>query len=57
MDTTAEQHDSTHTIAGITKLNNFEFTLIDSVTCRRAYGVGPCDVIKLDALSSRSSGE
>ena len=57
MDTIAEQQEMTQTIAGITKLNNFEFTSTDSVTCWRAYGVGPGDVIKLDALSSKSSGE
>ena len=57
MDTIAEEDDSTQTIAGIIELNNFEFTLTDSVTCWRKYGVGPGDVIKLDALSSRSSGE
>ena len=50
MDTIAEQHDSSKTIAGITKLTIFEFTLTDSVTCWRAYGVGPGDVIKLDEL-------
>ena len=57
MDTFAAQQDSTQTIAGITKLNNFEFTLTDSVTFWRAYGVGPGEVIKLDVLSSRCSGE
>lgn len=57
MDTIAEQQETTQTVAGITKLNNFEFNSTDSVTCWRAYGVGPGDVIKLDALSSKSSGE
>lgn len=60
MDTIAEQQETTQTIAGIAKLNNFEFTSTDSVTCWRAYGVGPAspsEVIKLDALSSKSSGE
>ena len=57
MDTISEKQDTTQTIAGITKLNNFEFTSTDSITCWRACGVGPGDVIKLDALSSRSSGE
>ena len=42
---------------GITKLNNFEFTSTGTVTCWRAYGVGRGDVIKLDASSSKSSGE
>ena len=57
MDTIAETQDTTQTIAGITKLNNFEFTSNDSITCWRAYGVGSGNVIKLDASSSRSSGE
>ena len=57
MDTIAETQDTTQTIAGITKLNNFEFTSTDSITCWRAYGVGSGNVIKLDASSSRCSGE
>jgi len=57
MDTIAETQDTAQTIAGITKLNNFEFTSTDTVTCWRVYGVGPGDVIKLDASSFRSSGE
>ena len=57
MDTIAETQDTAQSIAGITKLNNFEFTKTGTVTCWRAYGVGRGDVIKLDAWSSRSSGE
>ena len=53
MDTIAETQDTAQTIAGITKLNNFEFTSTGTVTCWRAYGVGRGDVIKLDASSSR----
>lgn len=52
MDTIAETPDTSQTIAGITKLNNFEFTSTDSVTCWRAYGVGHGKVIKLDTSSS-----
>ena len=57
MDAIAETQDTAQTIAGITKLNNFEFTSTGTVTCWRAYGVGRGDVIKLDASSSRSTGE
>ena len=57
MDTIAETQDTAQTIAGITKLNNFEFPTIGTVTCWRAYGVGRGDLIKLDASSSRSTGE
>jgi len=57
MDTIAETQDMVQTIAGITKLNNFEFTSTNTVTCWRAYGVGPGDVIKLDVSSFRSTGE
>ena len=57
MDTIAETQDTAQTVANITKLNNFEFTSTDTVTCWRAYGVGPGDVIKLDVSSFRSSGE
>jgi len=57
MDTIAETQDSAQTVASITRLNNFEFTSTDTVTCWRAYGVGPGDVIKLDVSSFRSSGE
>lgn len=57
IDTIAQQQDSTQITAGITKLNNFKFTVTDSVSCWHAYGVGPGDVVKLDALSSRYSGE
>ncbi|KAJ7334411.1 hypothetical protein OS493_014722 [Desmophyllum pertusum] len=55
MDTIAETPDTSQTIAGITKLNNFEFTSTDSVTCWRAYGVGHGKVIKLDTSSSEPS--
>ena len=57
MDTIAETQDTAQTIAGITKLNNFEFPTTGTVTCWRAYGVGRGDVIELDASSSRSTGE
>jgi len=40
-DTIAETQDTAQTVASITKLNNFEFTSTDTVTCWRAYGVGP----------------
>ena len=57
VDTIAETQDTAQTIAGITKLNNFEFTTTGTVTCWRAYGVGRGDVMKLDASSSRPTGE
>ena len=57
IDTISKMQDMAQTIAGITKLNNFEFTSTGTVTCWHTYGVGCGDVIKLDASSSRSSGE
>ena len=57
MDTIAETQDTAQSIAGITKLNNSEFTTTGTVTCWRAYGVGRSHLIKLDESSSRSSGE
>ena len=57
MDTIAEMQDTAQTIAGITKLNNFEFPTTGTITCWCAYGVGHGDVIELDASSSRSTGE
>jgi len=44
MDTIAKMQDTAQTIAGITKLNNFEFTSTYSVTCWHPYGVGLGDV-------------
>ena len=57
MDTIAETQDTARSKEGITKLNNFEFTTTGTGTCWRAYGVDRGDLIKLDASSSRSSGE
>jgi len=57
MDTIAETQETAQTIASIRKLNNFEFTSTDTVTCWRAYGVGHGDIIKLDVSSFRSCGE
>ena len=53
LDTIAETPDESQAIAGITKLNNFEFcSTADSVTCWRGYCIGPGKTIKLEKTPS-----
>ena len=47
----AETPDESQSIAGITKLNNFEFSADGSLTCWRAYGVGRGKKVKPDELT------
>ncbi len=46
-----ETPDESQTITGITKLNNFEFSSADSVTCWRAYCIGRGKTIKPEKSS------
>jgi len=50
IDTILETPDTSCTIKGITKLNNFEFSATDAITCWRAYGVGQGTTIQTDKL-------
>lgn len=47
-----ETPDDAQTITGITKLNNFEFSSMGSISCWRAYSVGQGEVIKIEKSSS-----
>ena len=53
LDTIIETPDSGQTITGITKLNNFEFSSTESVTCWRAYCVGRGKIINPGSSSSK----
>ena len=46
VDRIPETPDTSHTNTGITKLNNFEFSSRDTITCWRAYCVGQGKTIK-----------
>lgn len=50
--TIEETPDDVQTITGITKLNNFEFSSVGSISCWRAYSVGQGKVIKIEKSSS-----
>ena len=52
LDTIEETPDDVQTITGITKLNNFEFSSVGSISCWRAYSVGQGKVIKIEKSSS-----
>lgn len=51
-DAITETQDESQTIAGITKLNNFEFSSADTVTCWRAYCIGRGKTITVEKSSS-----
>ena len=52
LDTINETADDSQTITGITKLNNFEFSSDESITCWRAYSVGRGKTIKPEKVLS-----
>ena len=52
LDTINETADDAQTITGITKLNNFEFSSDESITCWRAYSVGRGKTIKPEKVLS-----
>ncbi|KAK3745393.1 hypothetical protein QZH41_001415 [Actinostola sp. cb2023] len=57
IDTILEIPETSCTIKGITKLNNFEFSATDAITCWRAYGVGQDTTIQTDKLTSDEEDE